>query len=62
VKEHLMDADEQRIQPRENLYSSGGIQAIRPFEPGQIMTAADLNELVEALKELDQRLGALENG
>ena len=36
------------------------IQAIPPFEPGQLITAADFNRLVDALKALDRRLSALE--
>jgi hypothetical protein len=36
------------------------IQAMPPFEAGQLITAADLNRLVEAMKALDRRLVRLE--
>ena len=45
---------------RKQLYREGGIQAIEPFREGQLLSAAACNELVDALKELDLRLKALE--
>jgi hypothetical protein len=38
----------------------GDIQSIPPFEPNQLITAPQLNRLVEALKALDSRLAKLE--
>ena len=52
--------DEDFIAGRKQLYASGGIPALQPFEPGQIMTADDLNEPVAAIQELDRRLRAIE--
>ena len=54
-----MNGDEE-IPARKTRYAEGGILAIEPFEPNQLITAADLNELVEAIKELDRRLSSLE--
>lgn len=45
---------------RELKYRDGGIPAIRPFVVGHLITASDLNELVDAIKELDDRLKVLE--
>jgi hypothetical protein len=45
---------------RQKRYRQGGIPALAPFAAGQIVTADDYNELVDALKELDLRLKALE--
>lgn len=36
------------------------IQSIPAFQSGQLMTADDLNQLVDALKQLDRRLASLE--
>ena len=36
------------------------IQGIPPFYIGQVMTADDLNRLLDALKQLDGRLAHLE--
>ncbi len=55
-----MNVDDEEFQPRQTLHAQGGIQAIQRFEPGHLITAEDLNELVEAIKELDRRLRALE--
>ena len=55
-----MNTDDEEIPSRQTLYAQGGIQAIQPFEPGHLITAEDLNELVDAIKELDRRLRALE--
>lgn len=55
----VLNGDEE-IPARKTRYAEGGIQAIEPFEPNQLITAADLNELVEAIKELDRRLSSLE--
>jgi len=46
--------------PRQHLYATGGIPALQPFQPRQLITADDLNELAEAIKELDRRLQAIE--
>ena len=40
--------------------SDDDIQGIPPFYIGQVMTADDLNRLVDALKQLDGRLDQLE--
>lgn len=45
---------------RELKYREGGIPAIRRFEVGHVLTADDLNELIDAIKELDDRLKKLE--
>jgi hypothetical protein len=55
-----VNGDDEEIQPRQTLYRQGGIQAIQQFGPGHLITAEDLNELVDAIKELDRRLRALE--
>ena len=45
---------------RKKLYRKGGIQSLAPFAVGQVLTADDYNELVDALQELDLRLQAIE--
>jgi hypothetical protein len=55
-----MNNDDEEISSRQTLYAQGGIEAIQRFEPGHLITAEDLNELVDAIKELDRRLRALE--
>lgn len=52
--------DEFSPRARQHLYAQHGIQALEPFVHGQVITAVDLNELIDALKELDRRLSALE--
>lgn len=52
--------DEFSPRARKHLHAQNGIQALERFEHGQLITAADLNELIDALKELDRRLSALE--
>jgi hypothetical protein len=46
--------------PRKTRYPEEGIQAIAPFEHGDLLTTDAINELVEAIKELDRRLRELE--
>lgn len=55
-----MNGKDEQPWSRQILYGQRGIQAIEPFKPGHLITADDLNEIVEAIKELDRRLRALE--
>ena len=55
-----MTPDEQCNPPRELKYTRGNISDLASFFVGQIITADDMNELVAALKELDQRVAELE--
>ena len=55
-----MDDDFESVDERPKLLASGGIQAIARFEPGNLLGADDINELVDAIKELDRRLSRLE--
>ena len=47
--------------PRELNYARGKISKLAQFFQGQIMTVDDMNELVDALKELDERVRMLED-
>ncbi len=58
----MMDDEADPVPARRRRLASGGIQAIEEFPNGLLLTADDLNELVEALKELDRRLSLLEEG
>ena len=55
-----MDDEDCDIQPRKLHHAAAGIQAIERFAPSQLITADELNELVDALKELERRLSDLE--
>ena len=55
-----MDDDFESVDERPKLLASGGIQAIARFEPGNLLGADDINELVDAIKELARRLSRLE--
>ena len=39
---------------------AAGIQDMSPFAPGDLLTHAQLNRLVDALKDLDRRLAEVE--
>ena len=55
-----MDDEDCNLRARKLHYAAAGIQAIERFGPSQLITADDLNELVDALKELERRLTDLE--
>ena len=55
-----MTSDEQCNPPRKLEYARGKIGQLASFFPGQLITADDMNALVEALKELDQRVAEFE--
>ena len=57
-----MSEDSDSPQARRRKPTFGGIQSIAKFQHGDLLTASDFNEIIDALKQLDRRLSKLEGG